>query len=182
MSEIPTLETDRLILRGPRPADLAPFVDFYASEERTRFNSGPLAPDVAARKFVALVAHWRAHGYGRWIVEEAETGGYCGHAGMLAPSRRIAPRLTWSLTATAEGRGIAFEAATAARAWAFKALGAPSLVSLVHPDNARSIALAGRLGAVVEGAGAFDDGTPCLRFRHRPAKQTRRGARAGDAA
>ena len=50
----------------------------------------------------------------------------------------------------AEGRGIAFEAALVARRYAYETLGWSTAISLIAPSNARSAALAERLGAAYE--------------------------------
>jgi RimJ/RimL family protein N-acetyltransferase len=76
------------------------------------------------------------------------TGPDCGDVGLLHPPRDPEPEIGW--TPEAEGRGIAFEAATAARARAH--LAGTSLASRVDPGNARSI----RLGARREGAAPGD--------------------------
>ena len=53
--------------------------------------------------------------------------------------------------APAEGRGVAMEAAIAARAYAYRVLGWQTAVSMIDPGNARSIRLAQRLGCRMEG-------------------------------
>ena len=58
-----------------------------------------------------------------------------------------AHELGFMLVESAEGRGIAFEAAVAARDWAWSILQVPRLVSYIDPANTRSAALAQRLGA-----------------------------------
>ncbi len=50
-------------------------------------------------------------------------------------------------TPEGEGKGYAFEAANAVLDWAFLTREMPTLVSYIAPQNARSIALAERLGA-----------------------------------
>jgi RimJ/RimL family protein N-acetyltransferase len=76
----------------------------------------------------------------------------------------------WSVWAPeAEGKGLAFEAAQAARAWAYGTLGWTTAVSYIDPANARSIALARRLGATRDPEAPLIDGyTPenTLVFRH----------------
>ena len=49
-----------------------------------------------------------------------------------------------------EGKGIAYEAAIAVRAWAYAELKFTTLTSNIVPANTRSIALAERLGATFE--------------------------------
>ena len=49
-----------------------------------------------------------------------------------------------------EGRGIAYEGAIRVREWAFTDLGFTTLTSNIVPGNARSVALAERMGAWFE--------------------------------
>ncbi|TMV69267.1 GNAT family N-acetyltransferase, partial [Thioclava sp. BHET1] len=73
----------------------------------------------------------------------------------------------WSLwSAEGEGRGYAREAARAVIAHAFGPLGWDTAVSYIAPDNARSIALAERLGAIRDDSAAHPGDTPCLVYRH----------------
>lgn len=55
------------------------------------------------------------------------------------------PVVGWVLMGPAEGRGIALEAAFAARRYAYDTLNLPTAISLVDPDNTRSIRLAERM-------------------------------------
>ena len=64
-----------------------------------------------------------------------------------------------------EGKGIAFEAAQAARTCAIRNLGLNGVISYVRPDNTRSANLAKRLGATFEREGTLM-GTPCHIYRH----------------
>jgi RimJ/RimL family protein N-acetyltransferase len=71
-----------------------------------------------------------------------------GHAGPWFPPAGPSARSAGpSGTLAAEGQGFAFEAARATVAHAFRDLGWDTAVSYIDPDNARSIALAERLGA-----------------------------------
>ncbi len=63
----------------------------------------------------------------------------------------------WVISADAEGSGFAQEAATAVRDYAFGTLRWKTLVSYISPGNARSIALARRLGGIEDGAVARPD-------------------------
>ena len=71
----------------------------------------------------------------------------------------------WLTPPEGEGKGYAFEAANAVLDWAFLTRGMPTLVSYINPLNARSIALAERLGAAHDAsAKAAHDGD--LVYRH----------------
>ncbi|MEY4982233.1 MAG: hypothetical protein RIR62_499, partial [Pseudomonadota bacterium] len=88
------------------------------------------------------------------------------------PEREIG----WSVwNPAAEGKGFAFEAAGAARDFAYRALGWTTAVSYVAAGNARSRALALRLGAVVDADAPSIGEPPCLVFRH-PAPDSLRTA------
>ena len=56
------------------------------------------------------------------------------------------PELGWRLDRTAWGRGLATEAAVAARDDAFVRLGLAELISIIHPENHRSQRVAIKLG------------------------------------
>jgi ribosomal-protein-alanine N-acetyltransferase len=148
---IPTLRTDRLVLRGPVAADFDAYATFRASE-RARLLGGPFTRMESFHHLAAIVGHWQLRGFGRWIVADAATDAALGVVGPFFPEGWPEPELAWSVFDTVEGRGIAFEAATAARDHAFRALGWTTAVSLIAPSNTRSIALAERLGARPDGA------------------------------
>ncbi len=75
------------------------------------------------------------------------------------------PELSWSLFPGQTGRGYATEAAMAARRWAYETFDIPPLMSLVHPDNIASKAVAKRLGAVIEEETVLH-GAPRHMYRH----------------
>ena len=69
---------------------------------------------------------------------------------MLHPAEWPEAELSYSLARDFWGRGIATEAVRAARDWAFANRGFSRLASFILPDNARSIRVAEKLGAVRE--------------------------------
>ena len=143
---IPVLETERLVLRAPSEEDFEADVVFYASD-RSAGVGGPSPRDEVWRKLAATLGHWVLRGYGFWSIDEKATGAYCGRAGSHYPDGWPEPEIGWKLVAEAEGRGIAYEAALAARRYAYETLGWTTAISLIGPGNTRSIALALRLGA-----------------------------------
>ena len=148
---IPTLTTERLILRGPREGDFETVAAFMASP-RAVFVGGPETDTFALwRAFLAVLGHWALRGYGFFTLEHRETGDLVGRVGVVHHVMWPEPELGWHLFDGFEGQGYAFEAAQAARDWAREACGLGPLISLVAPDNLRSAALARRLGAEPEG-------------------------------
>lgn len=147
---IPTLETARLILRAPRLDDLDAFAAFGAGP-RARSIGGPFTRAESFKRLAALLGHWDLRGFGRWIVADRGTDVPLGVVGLYHPEDWPAPEIAWTVFDGAEGRGIAHEAACTARRYAYETLGWPGAVSLVAPDNARSAALARRLGCTCDG-------------------------------
>ena len=142
---IPRLETDRLILREYRQSDFDDFAAFYATP-RSRFVGGPLPRELAWRGLAAHLGHWALRGYGFWAVEDKASGTFCGHVGLWFPEGWPEPEVGWVLMGHAEGRGLALEAALAARNYAYHTLRWPTAISMIDPDNTRSLQVAARMG------------------------------------
>ncbi len=147
---IPTVETERLRLRAPRFDDFEAYAAFRGSE-RARILGGPFDRTDAFEQLAALIGHWALRGYGRWMVADRATDAPLGVIGLFFPEDWPEPEIGWSLFETAEGKGVAYEAALATRAYAYDTLGWRSVASLIAPDNTRSAALARRMGAQIDG-------------------------------
>lgn len=163
--DIPVIETERLILREPRLSDMDAMVAFYAGEERTRFIGGSIDAFQVWGRLAGQIGHWALRGYGMWMVEERATGATVGRIGLIYPETWPEPELGWHVFDGFEGRGYAYEAASAARDTAAAQFGLTGLISLIDPENTRSQALARRLGARVEREMEFM-GHPCEVWRH----------------
>ncbi|HEX8240109.1 MAG TPA: GNAT family N-acetyltransferase [Allosphingosinicella sp.] len=145
----PTLETDRLILRGWRPEDFEPYAAMLADGETARFITAKgrgLSRSEAWSETAWLVGHWQLLGYGMFVVEERSTGAFLGRVGPLDPPGWPAFEIAWSLAPGARGRGYATEAARAAIDWSFAAFPIDRIVSVIHPDNLPSRKVAARVG------------------------------------
>lgn len=148
--DIPILETERLVLRAPHWADFEAYAAFCASE-RSAPLGGPYTRSAAFTRLSALIGHWHLRGYGRWMITDRKTGAPLGVTGCLYPEGWPEPEIAWSVFDDAEGKGIAQEAATAARKYAYDNLGWRTAISCVDPANTRSVALAQRLGCREDG-------------------------------
>lgn len=173
------LETERLILRQPEPADWPAARAFFMSERATMVG-GPHDLGDAWHAFANEVGHWSIRGYGMWVVTERGDERALGMVGPWYPAHWPETEIGWMIwAADAEGRGIAHEAAKAALAHAWDVLGWQTIVSYIDPDNHRSLALARRLGALFDPAAPQPrPDKPCHVYRHaRPPEQN--GGRHG---
>ncbi|MEW9918380.1 GNAT family N-acetyltransferase [Marimonas sp. MJW-29] len=146
---IPTLRTERLVLRAPEAADFEHVAAFFADEVRSTGFAGPLDRNEAWRWYASMIGHWALRGYGFWIVDTKD-GETVGMVGLWYPDGWPEPELGWVMFAAGEGKGYAFEAAVEARRYAYETLGFRTLSSNIFPGNERSIALAERMGAFHE--------------------------------
>ena len=160
------LETERLLLRMPRQEDFEIYAAYYADIETARFVGGQMSRDKAWRHFAALVGHWILRGYGIWAVEEKATRCFCGCIGLWRPEGWPELEVGYWLTPETQGKGYATEAALAARDFAYETLGANTLVSYIHPDNAASKKVAARMGAQLEDTVPILDLGPHCVYRH----------------
>ena len=161
-----TLQTRRLVLRAPGPQDWPAFEGFMMSDRAAAFGSrGDLG--LAWRAFAAELGHWQIYGYGMWAVTLRDAGDTClGLVGPWTPPDWPETEIGWMIfDPAAEGTGIAAEAARAALSHAFDVLGWTTAVSYIGPGNARSIALAEKLGARLDD-GATGPTPTTLVYRH----------------
>jgi len=120
-----------------------------------------------ARAYLAdgPLASYARHGFGLLAVVPRAGGEPLGMCGLLKRDVLPDPDVGFALLAAHEGRGYAFEAASAVLADARERLGLARIVALVAPDNARSIRLLERLGMFPEGAVRLAEGdAPCRLF------------------
>ncbi len=148
---VPTLETERLILRSWRPDDYAPIADFYANDPNAAFVGGPQAPIDTWRRFAGIVGHWQLKGFGLFALQEKSSGSWIGWCGLWNPPEFPEIEMGYSLAAAYRGRGYVGEAAVRVRAYAFETVKLPTLVSYINPANAPSQRVAERLGAKRDG-------------------------------
>ncbi|WP_179378326.1 GNAT family N-acetyltransferase [Jannaschia marina] len=156
LAHIPTLTTERLILRAPCAEDHAAYAAFYASE-RSHIIGGPLDATAAWQVLANDRGHWPLRGFGWWTIDDGT--GCVGSCGFHLPGGRNDVELGWSLF-SATGKGYATEAARAALDWAVAEGHAghwQRIVSYIDRRNTGSIGVARRLGAVDSGEAAAHD-------------------------
>ena len=161
------LETDRLILL---PCVLEPFEEYVAmcadpDVMRYLLSDGQaLTRGAAWQGFSAQVEHWHRRGFGPFSVLERTTGAFVGRVGPWQPEGWPECEMGWALRLPYWGRGYATEAARACVAYAFTDLNRRQIISLIAPENARSIRVAERLGERFERTLCYPKGIRTLQF------------------
>ncbi|PLW76994.1 GNAT family N-acetyltransferase [Cohaesibacter celericrescens] len=164
MPDIPSIKTERLLLR---PMNMADWPRYAALMQSTRsvYMGGPHSPKDAWGLFCSDVAQWALMGHGALMLENQRSGQCIGQVGINHGPLFPEHELGWFVYPEAEGRGYAFEAACAFRAWAYETLGIESLVSYMDAENHRSRRLAERMGAVLDSTAPRPDPDDLV-FRH----------------
>jgi len=174
---LPTLETDRLILRTPRLQDAEYYVA-YKMSARAKFTGGPIDRNAAQAGFFKIAGQWVIRGYGLFMAttrDDPETviGGF----GVFHPLKWREPEFGWTLyDVAAEGKGYVTEAMRAIIPWAWPVMGVDTAQSHIDEGNHASVAVARALGATLDAettrienadGGEFaDHDTPVNIWRH----------------
>jgi RimJ/RimL family protein N-acetyltransferase len=150
---IPTLETDRLLLRPMALDDVEPLLAVFSDPKvMAAFGVAPFDRAQMQRWVDRNLAHQTEHGVGLFSVILRESGlliGDCGLELMDLAGVRVA-ELGYDLRSDCWNRGYATEAARAVRDHALGTLGLPRLVSLIRVGNAASRRVAEKVGMRLE--------------------------------
>jgi RimJ/RimL family protein N-acetyltransferase len=147
-----TLITERLTLTPVALTDYDDLLAMWQDPEVIRhIFPEPLSDEDVWFRLLRDLGHWEALGHGNWTLRLKDTGEHVGSVGVLDYHRVLtpafdAPELGWGLRSAFQGKGLAFEALSAALTWCDDALNAARTVCMIDPTNAPSLALAARAG------------------------------------
>ncbi len=147
-------------------ADWPSFAELMGSELAWHMG-GPFSVTQSWGAFCHGIALWQLFGIGVLSIELRSTGQCVGQIEVNQGPRFPEPELGWQLVSEAEGQSYAYKAAVAMRDWAFQVRKMATLVSYIGPENARSIRLAERLGAVLDTQARPQDPGDLV-YRHDP--------------
>lgn len=156
LTNAPVLVTKNLTLRGPQKSDLTALTDWIVNSERMEIMGSNGTESSAWGAMISGIGHWHWHGYGFFTIEDTASGLPIGRVGILNHVDWPQPELAWHMFDGYEGKSLCFEAAIAVREWA-GSIGLPVLISMIAPENTRSLALAKRLGAIEKSRMTFKD-------------------------
>lgn len=142
------IETERLLLRGFREADLAPFAQMHLDAEVMRYLGGvPLSSANSDSIAAGAQRSFNTTGVGKIAIERRSDGAFLGMAGLSFEDWYPEDlEVGWRLARPYWGHGYASEAGAAWLAYAFDKLGANRVISITDAPNRRSIAVMERIG------------------------------------
>lgn len=153
-SHIPTLETDRLTLRGMRVADAA---DMYAYARRPSVTEyltwDPHESIEVTREYLTYIGQrYRTGDFYDWSVVHREDGhmiGTCGFTSFNCPADSA--EIGYVLNPAYQGQGLATEAVRCVLTFGFEELGLHRIEARFMEGNQASLRLMERVGMTFEG-------------------------------
>jgi ribosomal-protein-alanine N-acetyltransferase len=169
VSSAPRILTERLLLRGWRASDRAPFAEMNADPRVMEHFPATMSRAESDTLVDRIEAHFDEHGFGLWAVEVPHEADFVGFVGLAVPRFEAhftpAVEVGWRLAPAWWGRGYATEAGRAALRHGFEVAGLAEIVSFTSPANAPSRRVMERLGMAHDPADDFDH--PALPPGHR---------------
>ena len=174
MPNEPFLATERLTLHKPELADVRAMLEIVTHPETGRFLGSANSPAEHFTRFQRNAGSWFLHGYGSFIVRQRGSDEPVGNCGVFHSFRGLGedfddqPEAGWILRHDQVGRGVAFEALTAALDWFERTHGARRIVAMIAPENEPSQQLAARLGFTPMRDATLPDGEAVRLFEREP--------------
>jgi RimJ/RimL family protein N-acetyltransferase len=159
---MPTVETERLVLRPWHDDDLPALVALNADPRVMEFFPAVRSAEESAEMLARIRTHWAAHRFGWWVMERRDDRAFVGIAGLLVPGFQASftpcVEVGWRLPVAAWGQGYATEAARAALQHGFETRSPrlEEIFAFTVPANVRSRRVMERIGMHHDPADDFD--------------------------
>jgi RimJ/RimL family protein N-acetyltransferase len=143
---MPSIETDRLLLRMIRADDLDHLAALLSDPDVVKYvgDGQPSGREEAVRALESIIRHWERHGFGRWAVVDKSSGKFIGFGGLR--SLFGTPEVVYHLAKAHWGKGYASEMARATLRFGFEERGFDRIVAITKPQNAASIHVMDKVG------------------------------------
>jgi RimJ/RimL family protein N-acetyltransferase len=176
---LPTIATDRLILRGWREEDRAGFAAMNADPTVMEFFPSVLTTEQSDARLAGIQDQIRKDEFCWHAVERRDTGEMIGFTGLaqIQYEAHYAPavEIGWRLIPSSQGNGFATEAARASLRHGFEALALEEVISLASLGNTASISVMRKIGLTESAESPFDHPSlmdsphlnPCVLYRIR---------------
>jgi RimJ/RimL family protein N-acetyltransferase len=125
--------------------DVDEYLGLHSDPDVIRFL-GEMDHALAGARLEADARVWDERGHGLFRVTHRDDGRFLGRVGLRYWPQFDETEVGWTLRRQEWGHGYATEAAVACAGFGFRELPVPYLTSCIQPHNARSIAVAMRLG------------------------------------
>ncbi|MGB7922098.1 MAG: GNAT family protein [Pyrinomonadaceae bacterium] len=149
------LESERLLLRRFKDADLEPFLAYVNDPVVALYQSWDSYTTEQAREVIEKQKTLEPGLPGEWFtfaLELKETGALAGHVALsVKDEEHRQGEIGFTLAREYHGRGLALEAAASVLDYAFLQLKLHRIIAITDCENSRSAALLGRLGMRREG-------------------------------
>lgn len=160
----PTLETERLLIRGYRKDDLAGQFALLGDDATMLHIGGKgLGLEETWRRMVASVGMWSIVGFGGWAVTRKSDDRIIGTVSLFNAWREMLPEfgdepeMGWIFSPEVHGQGIASEACNAVLEWADANIAHMPIWAIIDPGNEPSRRLAARLGFTEHSVANYHD-------------------------
>jgi RimJ/RimL family protein N-acetyltransferase len=170
----PTLETERLVLRGHRSDDFQDSADMWADPQVTAHIYGvPSTREQSWSRFLRYAGHWSHLGFGYWVVETRADAKFVGEVGFAdyrrntTPSIEGFPEAGWVFKTHVHGKGYATEAVSRMLRWADLELNGAKTVCIFDPTHTASINVAKKNGYGDELIGNYEGNETLFMERRR---------------
>lgn len=155
----PQLRTERLLLRGWRESDIAPYTAMGLDKDVMAYFPSTLTPEETRAHIADLQERFRKWGFGYWAVETPDAP-FAGFVGLSRPKidAHFTPcvEIGWRLARGAQGKGYAVEAAREALRFGFEDMALTEIVAMISKENVASCRVAERIGMTRDPADDFE--------------------------
>lgn len=148
----PTIETDRLTMRGFTSDDLDRLAAILGDPEVMRYMPGgkPYSRERAEAVLRNILGHWEQHGFGWWAIDYKVDGQLMGWCGLGHVEELSEVEVAYLFDRPYWGKGIATETAYASLRYGFDELELERVIALAHMENRASQRVMEKIGMVYE--------------------------------
>jgi len=146
------LETKRMVLRRMEMADVDDLMGIFSDPVAMCYYPGTKSRKEAEEWVRWTLESYRDRGFGQWVAVLKSSGEFAGQCGLTVQEveGKNEVEIGYLFLRRYWGRGLATEAASAARDHGFDQLGYERLVSLIDPGNLASRRVAEKVGLALE--------------------------------
>lgn len=168
MSE-PEFQTERLLVRRWRDADLPALLAVYGDAEAMRWvgDGRAITQDECVQWLGVTRSNYEKRGYGMFAIEERDSPGAIGFCGIVHPGGQPEPEVKYALLRSRWGRGLATEAVSALIAYGTRTHGLAFMIATAASENTASHRVLLKAGMQRAELRANEDGTHTQLFHWR---------------